>query len=127
MWRNILAQAIFQIVVLLTLDFAGNSILKLSLNDGPTAKSLLKDDDEPRDVLRTTIIFNAFVFCQVFNEINARRPTTFNIFQGIHKNYLFISIIVVEVILQVLRSRVVMNLTVQAWSGESNVSNARFS
>ncbi|KAG0598154.1 hypothetical protein M758_12G050700 [Ceratodon purpureus] len=100
MWRNILAQAIFQIVVLLTLDFAGNSILKLSPNDGPTDKSLLKDDDEPRDVLRTTIIFNAFVFCQVFNEINARRPTTFNIFQGIHKNYLFISIIVVEVILQ---------------------------
>lgn len=58
-------QAIYQIVVLLTLDFAGNSILKLAPNDGPTDRSLLKDDELPRDVLRTTIIFNAFVFCQV--------------------------------------------------------------
>ncbi|KAG0623275.1 hypothetical protein M758_3G161600 [Ceratodon purpureus] len=87
MWRNIFAQALFQIVVLLTLNFAGNKILGI--------------ENEPNhERLRTTIIFNAFVFCQVFNEINARRPTTLNIFQGIHKNYLFISIIVIEVILQ---------------------------
>ncbi|XP_024382480.1 calcium-transporting ATPase 8, plasma membrane-type [Physcomitrium patens] len=88
MWRNIFAQAIFQVVVLLTLNFAGNKILGLT---GP---------DKERDLLRTTIIFNSFVFCQIFNEINARRPDKFNIFEGIHKNYLFLGIILIEVILQ---------------------------
>ncbi len=40
---------------------------------------------------------------QLFNEINARRPEKLNVFQGIHKNYLFISIIVITVALQVCR------------------------
>ncbi|KAG0628831.1 hypothetical protein M758_1G055700 [Ceratodon purpureus] len=87
MWLNIFAQAVFQIVVLLVLNFAGNRILDI-------------ENEPDMDRLRTTIIFNAFVFCQVFNEFNARRPSTLNIFQGIHKNYFFISIIVIEVILQ---------------------------
>jgi Ca2+-transporting ATPase len=37
---------------------------------------------------------------QLFNEINARRPEKLNVFEGIHKNYLFISIIVITVALQ---------------------------
>jgi hypothetical protein len=40
---------------------------------------------------------------QLFNEINARRPEKLNVFEGIHKNYLFISIIVITVALQVCR------------------------
>ena len=40
-------------------------------------------------------------FLQIFNEINARRPEKFNIFEGIHKNYLFLGVIIVTIILQV--------------------------
>lgn len=45
-------QAIFQITVLLVLNFGGNKILGI-------------ENEPDHDKLRTTIIFNAFVFCQV--------------------------------------------------------------
>lgn len=49
-----------------------------------------------------TIIFNTFVLCQVFNEFNARKLEKRNLFKGIHKNKLFLAIIVFTVVLQVL-------------------------
>lgn len=88
MWRNIFGQAVYQIVILLTLNYAGNQILGLT---GTKAE---------KDLMRNTIIFNAFVFCQVFNEINARRPDNVNVFQGIHKNFLFMGIIFFSVVFQ---------------------------
>lgn len=51
MWRNIIGQSLFQITVLFVLTFRGKQILKLH---GPDANSVLH-----------TVIFNAFVFCQV--------------------------------------------------------------
>ncbi|KAK6161491.1 hypothetical protein DH2020_004872 [Rehmannia glutinosa] len=53
MWRNLLAQALYQISVLLILQFRGESILGV--------------DQKVND----TVIFNTFVLCQVFNEFNA--------------------------------------------------------
>eukprot|EP01038_Epipyxis_sp_PR26KG_P004934 gene4934-6902_t len=48
-----------------------------------------------------TIIFNTFVFCQVFNEINARSiGNDVNVFKGLFTNHLFISIIIFTVIAQ---------------------------
>lgn len=45
-----------------------------------------------------TIIFNTFVFCQVFNEINARSiDNHMNVFKGLFKNVLFIAIILFTV------------------------------
>lgn len=51
MWRNILGQGLYQLLVLGTLMFAGNRILKI---EGPYA-----------DTTINTLIFNSFVFCQV--------------------------------------------------------------
>ncbi|WCJ21605.1 Calcium-transporting ATPase 12 plasma membrane-type [Euphorbia peplus] len=84
MWRNLLAQAFYQIVVLLTLQFDGESIFNVSpeVND--------------------TIIFNTFVLCQVFNEFNARSMEKQNVFKGIHRNHLFIGIVGITIILQVV-------------------------
>ncbi|WCJ23855.1 calcium-transporting ATPase putative [Euphorbia peplus] len=84
MWRNLLSQAFYQIIVLLTLQFKGESIFGVSkeVND--------------------TLIFNIFVLCQVFNEFNARKMEKKNVFKGIHKNKLFIGIIAVTILLQVL-------------------------
>jgi Ca2+-transporting ATPase len=84
MWRNLLAQATYQIVVLLTLQFKGESIF------GVTKK------------VNETLIFNTFVFCQVFNEFNARKLEKKNIFKGIHMNKLFLRIILITIVLQVI-------------------------
>jgi len=48
-----------------------------------------------------TIIFNTFVFCQVFNEVNARSiDDTMNVFKGLFQNGLFIAIILFTVVAQ---------------------------
>ncbi|KAH6769962.1 ATPase E1-E2 type family protein / haloacid dehalogenase-like hydrolase family protein [Perilla frutescens var. hirtella] len=84
MWRNLLAQALYQIAILLTLQFRGESILGIS------------------EKVNDTLIFNTFVLCQVFNEFNARKLEKRNVFEGIHRNKLFMGIIGVTVILQVV-------------------------
>lgn len=84
MWRNLLAQASYQIVVLLTLQFKGESIFGVS------------------EKVNDTLIFNTFVLCQVFNEFNARKLDKKNVFEGIHKNRLFLGIIVITIVLQVV-------------------------
>ncbi|XP_052188239.1 putative calcium-transporting ATPase 13, plasma membrane-type isoform X2 [Diospyros lotus] len=84
MWRNLLAQAFYQIAILLTLQFKGESIFGLSRN------------------VNDTMIFNTFVLCQVFNEFNARKLEKKNVFEGVHRNKLFMGIIGITVVLQVL-------------------------
>ncbi|RYR30186.1 hypothetical protein Ahy_B01g055014 isoform G [Arachis hypogaea] len=91
MWRNLLIQAIYQVSVLLILNFRGISILNLAHKSSDHA---LKVKD--------TLIFNAFVLCQVFNEFNARKPDEFNIFKGVTRNYLFMGIVALTVVLQII-------------------------
>jgi Ca2+-transporting ATPase len=92
MWRNIFGQAAYQIIVFMTFNFVGKKILKLS------------GTSDEQTLMNNTVIFNAFVFCQVFNEINARRPEKLNVFQGIYKNYVFLSIIGITVVFQVCKN-----------------------
>jgi len=44
--------------------------------------------------LHYTIIFNAFMFMQVFNEINARKFEEYNVFKGFFNNYIFLTILI---------------------------------
>lgn len=81
MWKMIIGQSIYKLVVTLTLYFAGHDILRNILDED---KSQLQLD---------TIIFNTFVWMQIFNELNNRRlDNHLNIFEGILKNYWFIGI-----------------------------------
>ncbi|CAK7327139.1 unnamed protein product [Dovyalis caffra] len=84
MWRNLLSQALYQIAILLTLQFKGESIFGVT------------------EGVNDTLIFNIFVLCQVFNEFNARKLEEKNVFEGIHKNKLFLGIIGITILLQVL-------------------------
>ncbi|KAI8009386.1 Calcium-transporting ATPase 12, plasma membrane-type [Camellia lanceoleosa] len=84
MWRNLLAQALYQIAVLLTLQFRGKSIFGVNMN------------------VNDTLIFNTFVLCQVFNKFNARKLEKRNVFEGIHKSKLFLAIIGITIVLQVV-------------------------
>ncbi|KAG6503735.1 calcium-transporting ATPase 5, plasma membrane-type-like [Zingiber officinale] len=91
MWRNLIIQAVYQVTVLLILNFGGRSVLQLKNENRAHA-----------DKVKNTFIFNTFVLCQVFNEFNSRKPDELNIFSGITKNHLFIGIIGITVLLQAL-------------------------
>ncbi|XP_022720058.1 putative calcium-transporting ATPase 13, plasma membrane-type [Durio zibethinus] len=82
MWRNLIAQALYQVAILLILQFKGKSIFSVT------------------EKVKDTLIFNTFVLCQIFNEFNARNLDKKNIFKGIHKNRLFLGIIGVTLVLQ---------------------------
>jgi len=91
MWRNLLVQALYQVTVLLVLNFRGISILNLEHEDHARAVKM-----------KDTLIFNAFVFCQVFNEFNARKPDQINVFKGVLKNHLFVGIVSLTVVFQII-------------------------
>ena len=57
MWRSIFTQAALQLVVLMILLYSGASIFGV----------------KPGSDHHYTIVFNAFVFLQLFNEINSRK------------------------------------------------------
>ncbi len=79
MWKMIIGQSIYQLVVTLILYFAGASIL-----------SYQTLGEQQR--LQTTI-FNTFVWMQIFNQYNCRRlDNGFNIFEGMLRNYWFLGI-----------------------------------
>ncbi|XP_004303081.1 PREDICTED: calcium-transporting ATPase 4, plasma membrane-type-like [Fragaria vesca subsp. vesca] len=88
MWRNIIGQSIYQITVLLVLNFCGMRLLTIT---GPKASSTLK-----------TFIFNSFVFCQVFNEINSRDMEKINVFGGMFQSYTFMVVMICTVVFQIL-------------------------
>ncbi|RCV36980.1 hypothetical protein SETIT_8G025400v2 [Setaria italica] len=88
MWRNIIGQSLYQLVVLGALMFGGEQLLNIK---GSDSKSVIN-----------TLIFNSFVFCQVFNEINSREMQKINVFRGMFSNWIFIGIIAVTVAFQVV-------------------------
>jgi len=85
MWRNIAVQSVFQIGLLVYLLLLGGEDFGV----------------EPGSTKHFTIVFNAFVFCQVFNEFNARSiGNQLNVFAGLHRNLLFVGIVVLTVLTQ---------------------------
>ncbi|KAB1209587.1 Calcium-transporting ATPase 9, plasma membrane-type [Morella rubra] len=91
MWRNLFIQAFYQISVLLVLNFWGRSILHLNHYDRAHAVDV-----------KNTMIFNAFVLCQIFNEFNARKPDEMNVFSGVTRNHLFMGIVGMTLVLQII-------------------------
>uniref|UniRef100_A0A453RLC9 Calcium-transporting ATPase n=1 Tax=Aegilops tauschii subsp. strangulata TaxID=200361 RepID=A0A453RLC9_AEGTS len=91
MWRNLFVQAIYQIAILLIFNFSGKKILRLQ-NESP----------DNAEKMKNTFIFNTFVFCQIFNEFNARKPEERNVFKGVTKNHLFMGIVCVTTVFQIL-------------------------
>nr|XP_048332902.1 calcium-transporting ATPase 12, plasma membrane-type-like [Ziziphus jujuba var. spinosa] len=109
MWRNLLGQVVYQIVVVLTLLFKAKSIL------GFEAKiANLTDAEEIKEMKemkayfikeRNTLIFNAFLLCQVFNEFNARNLESIkNVFKGVHRDIAFLVCIGISISVQSFRS-----------------------
>lgn len=79
MWKMIIGQSIYQLVITLLLYYGSPAILSY-------------DTDAERQQLNT-LVFNTFVWMQIFNQWNSRRlDNKFNIFEGLTKNWLFFGI-----------------------------------
>ncbi|KAH9033386.1 cation-transporting P-type ATPase, partial [Lactarius pseudohatsudake] len=86
MTKQILGQAAYQIIITLALHFLGPRILGFHHTDDPT---LQKHHDE----IVQTLVFNAFVFAQIFNLFNCRRlDEKLNVFEGASMNRYFMAI-----------------------------------
>lgn len=80
----ILGQAVYQLAVTFMLYFAGDKLLGAHLDSVDMAH---------RTKQLSTVVFNTFVWMQIFNEFNNRRlDNKFNIFEGMLKNYWFLGI-----------------------------------
>ncbi|KAL7438931.1 hypothetical protein ACHAXM_006589 [Skeletonema potamos] len=95
MWANMLGQAAYQLAIIMFLLFGGPQVFKLKPGD--------QVEREGQNSMHYTFIFNAFVWMQLFNEVNARSLAgEFNVFKGIHRNPLFCCILLVTAVLQVI-------------------------
>jgi len=111
MIRFIIVQGLYQIVVLLVLLFAGNKIKFLGVTcafqpkpgRNPPVGGCTSSKIDADGVALQTIIFNAFVYCQVFNEINARRVNgERNVYMGLFSNAMFVGIMLLIALGQAL-------------------------
>jgi len=95
MYRNIMGQALFQIAVLVTLLFAGDKIFGI-----PSGRQ--NDHWDEANGKHYTIVFNTFVFMQIFNFINARKLKTSerNVFANFFNNKMFILIEILIIVMQ---------------------------
>jgi Ca2+-transporting ATPase len=84
MWKMIIGQAIYQLVVTFILYYGGARILSYETQD--------ERDKMP------TLVFNTFVWMQIFNALNNRRlDNRFNIFEGITHNVFFVIIFLIMI------------------------------
>ncbi|KAF1845542.1 calcium-translocating P-type ATPase [Cucurbitaria berberidis CBS 394.84] len=91
MWKQITGQNIYKLTVIFVLYFAGGKILGYDLSNPD--KQLELD----------TVIFNSFVWMQIFNIFNNRRlDNKLNVLEGIFRNFFFIGIVVLIIALQVM-------------------------
>lgn len=85
---NIVGQAGYQIIILLVILIAGDRIWP---------------DIQEHDTQHYTLIFNAFVFCQIFNLLNSRIVAKAQrFFDGIFSNWLFIAIFIGIAVVQAI-------------------------
>ncbi|KAI9190864.1 uncharacterized protein BJ171DRAFT_481538 [Polychytrium aggregatum] len=113
MYKLICSQALYQIVICLLLYQQAVTWF------GPSDGGLPVDQAES---LTSSIVFNTFVWMQIFNLINSRSLTNnLNVFQNMFKNYLFLMILSVSIIVQIIIMETgntvfrVTQLTVAQW------------
>jgi Ca2+-transporting ATPase len=91
MYKQIFGQAAYQTAIALIFHFLGARILGFAPGDAHGA-----------DVVQT-LVFNLFVFAQIFNSFNCRRlDNRLNIFEGMWRNQFFIGITLIGAALRVL-------------------------
>ncbi|XP_077387070.1 plasma membrane calcium-transporting ATPase 3-like isoform X4 [Festucalex cinctus] len=95
MMKNILGHAVYQLVIIFTLLFAGEKLFDMDSGRNVPLHS------PPSE--HYTIVFNVFVMMQLFNEINARKiHGERNVFEGVYRNPIFCSVVLGTFALQIV-------------------------
>ena len=103
MYKQILFQSMYQILVVLVFHFLGGTILGFDTHTGNASI------DKHNAAIMRTLVFNVFVFAQIFNSVNCRRlDRNFNVLEGITRNKYFVTIILFG------KSREAFNLPISA-------------
>ncbi|KAH8163570.1 hypothetical protein CIB48_g4700 [Xylaria polymorpha] len=93
MWKMIIGQAIYQLAVTFVLYYGAYDIGIAAREDLTMVVSTRRD----------SLVFNTFVWMQIFNQWNNRRlDNRFNILEGITHNYFFLGINIIVIGLQIL-------------------------
>jgi P-type Ca2+ transporter type 2C len=83
MYKQILFQSLYQVVIVILFHFLGGKILG-------------HIDQNNSDRIVQTVVFNIFVFAQIFHSFNSRRlDRKLNIFEGMWSNLYFIIVIII--------------------------------
>ena len=94
MSKNIIGHALYQIVVIFVILFAGPELFDID-------NGIPKDATHFKPTQHFTMIFNSFVLMTLFNEINSRKiHGERNVFRGIFDNPIFYGIWIVTLCLQ---------------------------
>lgn len=90
--RNIIGQCIYQMIFLLLILFGAKNIFGIN-----------EHDDDTQSIHVSTMVFNTFVFFQVFNLINSRVTSNdMSVFDGLFSNWVFIFIFLLIAALQAI-------------------------
>ncbi|XP_076589580.1 plasma membrane calcium-transporting ATPase 1-like isoform X2 [Chaetodon auriga] len=95
MMKNILGHGIYQLTVIFTLLFFGETMFDIDCGRNAPLHA------PPSE--HYTIVFNTFVLMQIFNEINARKiHGERNVFEGVFNNPIFCSIVLGTFLIQIV-------------------------
>jgi Ca2+-transporting ATPase len=95
MWRNIAVQGVYQLIVLFGILFKGEMFFSGEGYELPKGEAFFQSRPH------YTILFNAFVWCQIFNEFNSRRlDNEPSAFRGVLSSPIFIGVIVATIAVQ---------------------------
>ncbi|KAF7666908.1 hypothetical protein LDENG_00088480 [Lucifuga dentata] len=95
MMKNILGHAIYQLTIIFTLLFTGETIFDIDCGRNAPLHA------PPSE--HYTIVFNTFVLMQIFNEISARKiHGERNVFEGVFNNPIFCFIILGTLVIQII-------------------------
>ncbi|KAK5583190.1 hypothetical protein RB653_004781 [Dictyostelium firmibasis] len=95
MWKNIIGQAALQLAVLFTILYQGHNIFD---HFTPSHFTITKNG-----IHHYTLVFNCFVFLQLFNEINARvLGNRTNPFKNFFNNPIFIAVMIFTLGVQII-------------------------
>ncbi|KAG2345938.1 calcium ATPase, partial [Suillus weaverae] len=88
--KQILIRSVYRITVILLFHFLGITILGYA-------------DTSGNATIVQTLVFNVFVFAQIFNSVNSRRlDWKLNIFEGMLNNWYFMAITLIKIAVQVV-------------------------
>jgi magnesium-transporting ATPase (P-type) len=111
MWRNIIGQGIYQVIILMTMLIFGQTIFSLPFDAATPFYAVTQDPgtgltvtDPTNKCYLYTMIFQAFVFMQLFNQIAARKlgERELNVFSGFFANPIFLFIAGITFVIQIL-------------------------